>query len=125
MNWNNLLSHITAMVEAAHPKPIAPTTEPRRYARALLSLNVNGFEYAEAVELSPGSSQDKSLRVNIRSGTARLQLTQMGNIPIVITSVNKQGYCLMHGPALGFQFDDAKVGDEIIVSLKALDWARY
>lgn len=124
MNWNHLLSHITAMIEAAHPKPIAPATEPRRCARALLGLNVDGFESAEAVELDPGSSQDKSMRVQVRSGKARLRLTQMGNTPIVIISVSRLGYCLMHGPALAFEFDEAKVGDEIIVTLKALEWSR-
>lgn len=119
MNLSHLLSHITAMIEAAHPKPVVAPVAPPRLCRALLGVDDGKTEFGRAFELGPNKEQGWGCRA-LRSGEHIISMTQLGNVPMVLRCVSCQGIAVLSGTALKIRFA-ANCGDEITLSVRALD----
>lgn len=91
------------------------------YARVLVEVIVGGFGHADAIELPIGATLERSYKP-LRSGLARVRLTQMGNVPVVLTSVAHGAMLYLQGPALSFEFSDATAGFPIILQFAAWRW---
>lgn len=116
MNLSHLLSHITAMIEAAHPKPVVA---PQRLCRALLGIDDGRTEVGRVFDLAPNKEDGFHWRMH-RTGDCVVSLTQLGNVPIVLRTVSCQGVAILSGAALKVRFE-AKLGDEVDVGVRALE----
>ncbi len=116
MNFSHLLSHITAMIEAAHPKPVVA---PQRLCRALLGIDDGRIEVGRVFDLSPNKEDGFHWKL-CHGGECIISLTQLGNVPIVLRTVSCQGMAILSGAALKVRFE-AKVGDEVDIGVRALE----
>jgi hypothetical protein len=117
MNLGHLLSHVTAMIEAAHPKPVSPF--PQRVCRALLGIDDGHTEVGRVFELGP-DREDSFYWNAIRTAPLVIRITQLGNVPIVLRTITIQGNAILSGCALTVRCE-ANCGNSIELSVRALD----
>lgn len=118
MNLDHFLSHVTAMIRARHPSPVR--YEPQRLCRALLGIDDGRTEVGQLFELGVDGETSWGWRT-LRTAPIVIRLVQMGNVPMVLRTVSVQGIAVLSGYALTVRYDDAKVGDMVELSVRALD----
>lgn len=100
-DWGQLLAHLTEMIRAAHPAPLGVPWEPRQQARALVGVLGSPFVHSKAIELHAGMNPIvESFRLG-RAGNYRVVMTQMGNVPVVISRITLAGTTLCLGYCIG------------------------
>lgn len=123
-DWGRLLAHLTEVVRAAHPPAIVP--EPPQHARALVGLLGGPTALCKPVEVDRHvRAITETFQVH-RAGDYRITVTQMGNVPVVLSSVSLGGIALLRGPSIGAEvvIREADIHSALILEFEALWWTE-
>lgn len=123
-DWGRLLAHLTEMVRAAHP-PAVVASEPKQQARVLVGLLGAPFAECKAVQVAYNIATVTEVFQVRRAGDYRIILTQMGNVPVVLSSIELGGVCLLRGASIGAELvvKEAQANQNLILEFRALWWA--
>jgi hypothetical protein len=112
------------MIRIARPV-VLTVPEPKQQARALVGLLGGPTAECCAVELTSDiASVTKEFHLS-QAGDYRIVLTQMGNVPVVVSAVRLGPYCLLSGVSIGAEIVISPKQHHLtlILEFKALWWA--